>query len=104
MSKSPECNQHAMPRGRLRRRTAARAATLTAALALLSGVPAAAKTKPEELPPPHRQFLEDVRWLIEPRERREFLALDHDHQREAFIGRFWEARAATLPWMPPGSS
>jgi len=71
---------------------ASRTVALAVALALVAAAPAAATAKPEELPPPHRQFLEDVLWLISPAERREFLALEHDHQREAFIDRFWEAR------------
>jgi len=69
------------------------AAVLLLALSLTAAAAApAAAAKPEELPPPHRQFLEDVLYLITPKERREFLALEHDHQREAFIDRFWRAR------------
>lgn len=78
-----------------------RGRTAAGALGLLLGLllgpwgaaPAAAKDgELEHLPPQHRQWLEDVRWLIAKEERKEFLALDKDHQRDAFIRRFWEAR------------
>jgi VWFA-related protein len=40
----------------------------------------------------HTRFLVDVEWLISRAERKSFLALDADYQREGFIRRFWEAR------------
>jgi VWFA-related protein len=40
----------------------------------------------------HKQFLEDVQWLISRAERKAFLHLAHEYQRDGFIRRFWEAR------------
>ncbi|HEV7671444.1 MAG TPA: VWA domain-containing protein [Thermoanaerobaculia bacterium] len=39
-----------------------------------------------------RQFLEDVELLITRDERKAFMALDKDYQREAFVREFWKAR------------
>lgn len=62
-------------------------------VALIAASPAAAKKKDlDRLPPQHRQWLEEVRYLISKEEREEFLAIEKDHQRDAFIRRFWEAR------------
>lgn len=44
------------------------------------------------LDPRHREWLETVAPLISEAERSAFLALDKAYQREAFIGRFWDAR------------
>lgn len=44
------------------------------------------------LAPQFRQFLEDVDLLITKQEKKAFLALEKDYQREAFIRAFWKAR------------
>lgn len=65
------------------------------ALALLAAAaPAAAVSKKdlEKLAPRHRQWLDDVELLIPAEELKEFLELEQDYQRDAFIRRFWEAR------------
>jgi VWFA-related protein len=51
------------------------------------------------LAPKYREWLETVALLINKEERRQFLALAKDYQRDGFIHRFWEARN---PY--PGSS
>lgn len=65
-------------------------ATVLLLLALPAGSAAAAEV--EDLAPRHREWLEDVRWLIPKAERKAFLKLEKDHQRDAFIRRFWQAR------------
>ena len=45
-----------------------------------------------ELPPRHREFLEQVAFLITERERDVFLQLTADYRRDAFIRRFWRTR------------
>ncbi len=45
-----------------------------------------------ELPPRHREFLEQVAFLITERERDVFLQLSADYRRDAFIRRFWRTR------------
>jgi Ca-activated chloride channel homolog len=44
------------------------------------------------LDPKYRTWLDEVALLIGDDERRQFLALDKDYQRDGFIHRFWEAR------------
>src|ERR1700688_901301 len=44
------------------------------------------------LDPKYRDWLEEVDLLIAKDERRQFLALTRDYQRDGFIHRFWEAR------------
>ncbi|HXU46336.1 MAG TPA: VWA domain-containing protein [Thermoanaerobaculia bacterium] len=44
------------------------------------------------LAPQYRQFLEDVLLLITKAEKKAFLALEKDYQRDAFIQGFWKAR------------
>jgi VWFA-related protein len=44
------------------------------------------------LDPKYRTWLEEVALLIGDDERRQFLALDKDYQRDGFIHHFWEAR------------
>jgi len=44
------------------------------------------------LDPRYREWLEEVDLLIGKDERRQFLALAKDYQRDGFIHRFWEAR------------
>jgi Ca-activated chloride channel family protein len=46
----------------------------------------------EKLSEKYRQWLKVVDLLITEDERKTFLALDKDYQRDAFIKRFWEAR------------
>jgi GWxTD domain-containing protein len=67
---------------------------LVLATALAAPPPAAAQSKKdlEQLALRHREWLADVRLLIPAKERKEFLALASDYQRDAFIRRFWEAR------------
>jgi Ca-activated chloride channel family protein len=76
------------------RRASPLPAALAVVLALLAALPAVAQSKKdlEKLAPRHRQWLEEVRLLIPPVERKEFLKLETDYQRDAFIRRFWEAR------------
>ncbi len=56
---------------------------------LLAGASPADETG---LPERHRQWLEDVDPLILSREKRVFLGLGTDYQRDAFIDRFWRER------------
>ena len=77
----------------IRRAGAAKlAAALVAVLLAAPPVDAQSKKELEKLDPRHRQWLEEVRLLIPPEERKEFLKLETDYQRDAFIRRFWEAR------------
>jgi Ca-activated chloride channel homolog len=46
----------------------------------------------EKLPPKYRAWLEMVDALITKDEKRAFLELEQDYQRDAFIERFWEVR------------
>ena len=75
---------------------AAWSALLLAALLLAPGIPAmraaAADRDVAGLAQTYRQWLEDVRVLLSKKERRAFLALEKDYQRDAFIERFWRAR------------
>src|ERR1700730_17566323 len=55
------------------------------------------------LDPKYRDWLEEVDLLIGKEERRQFLELTKDYQRDGFIHRFWEARnpvpgSARTPW------
>ncbi|MBV8200093.1 MAG: GWxTD domain-containing protein, partial [Acidobacteria bacterium] len=45
-----------------------------------------------QLPPQYRAWLDEVEVLITKEERRAFLDLKEDYQRDAFIERFWEVR------------
>lgn len=64
-----------------------------ALLACLLFAPAVSLAKDTSaLAPPFRQFLEDVEFLITKDERKAFLALEKDYQREAFVREFWKAR------------
>ncbi len=71
--------------------------------ALLYPAPAAAERQSREekkeqkeaiakLPEKYRLWLEEVDVLITAEERKAFLALEKDYQRDAFIKRFWEVR------------
>lgn len=46
----------------------------------------------EQLPEKYRVWLDNVQWLITADERKTFLGLEKDYQRDAFIKRFWEIR------------
>jgi Ca-activated chloride channel family protein len=46
----------------------------------------------EQLPPQYRAWLEEVEVLITKDEKKAFLDLKEDYQRDAFIERFWEVR------------
>ena len=46
----------------------------------------------EQLPPQYRAWLDEVEVLITKDERKAFLDLKEDYQRDAFIERFWEVR------------
>ena len=61
-----------------------------AALALLIATVAAAGVK--DLPRKYQDWLEQVTPLISKAERKTFLALEKDYQRDAFIERFWATR------------
>jgi GWxTD domain-containing protein len=52
-----------------------------------------------ELDPKYREWLDAVAPLLSKEERKQFLALTEDYQRDGFIHRFWEARNPT-----PGTS
>ncbi len=65
---------------------------LATALATPPAAAAQSEKELEQLAPRHREWLHDVRWLIPPKERKAFLELGTDYQRDAFIRLFWEAR------------
>jgi len=61
------------------------------------------KARLAALDPKYRAWLEEVDLLIGKEERRQFLELAKDYQRDTFIHRFWEARnpvpgSARNPW------
>lgn len=65
----------------------------TLLMALLLATTAPARGEPvDELSERYRRWLREVDLLIVEEERRAFLALEKDYQRDAFIERFWEAR------------
>jgi Ca-activated chloride channel homolog len=71
------------------------AAVLAGVLSL--GTPASlraddTKARLAALDPKYRDWLDEVDLLIGKDERRQFLALTRDYQRDGFIHRFWEAR------------
>ena len=68
---------------------------LLTGLILVSGSPA---TAAEEAPSPtYQDWLEQVDPIITDAERRAFVALQRDYQRDAFIQRFWSERNGFLP-------
>ncbi len=81
-------------------RFAALAALAAVACLLLAPAPATAdkkaKVKEKELiarlSPEHRAWLEEVALIITEDERRVFLEIEKDYQRDAFIERFWRIR------------
>lgn len=68
--------------------------TLIWALAFLCLVPLVhAANRPNELPPRYKHWLtEEVNYIIDSNERKQFLALTSDPQRDAFIDAFWQVR------------
>jgi Ca-activated chloride channel homolog len=68
-------------------------ATAVVVMGLAAGtLPSSAGDGAAQLAPRYRQWLEDVALIITARERKTFLALAKDYQRDGFIQRFWEAR------------
>ena len=75
------------------RRVGRAVALLLALAAAAAAAPAAPPQKAAALGPGHRAWLEDeVRFIITAEERKLFLALGTDGEREAFIRAFWERR------------
>jgi Ca-activated chloride channel homolog len=77
----------------------ATASLLAAVLATVLSLGTAASLRADDtrarlaaLDPKYRDWLEDIDLLIGKDERRQFLALTRDYQRDGFIHRFWEAR------------
>lgn len=63
------------------------------ALVALAAAPAPARDRDvERLPARYREWLDEVEPLIRNEERRAFLALVEDYQRDRFIEAFWKAR------------
>ena len=59
----------------------------------LASVPSLHAVSPKQLPPYFRQWIEeDVPYIITQEERREFLRLQTDSEREHYIELFWESR------------
>ena len=64
-------------------------------LSLLSFI-AFAKNSPKDLPAAHRKWLqEEVAYIISPKEKEVFLALETDRERDLFIEAFWKQRDPT---------
>ena len=61
-------------------------------LCLAHSPQAQAATRLKDLTPNYRTWLEDVKYVISKPERKAFLELDEDYQRDGFIRRFWAAR------------
>lgn len=60
---------------------------------LLSALPALAANSVRKLPPEYRHWLEaEVNYIITSDERKQFLALDSDTERDSFIAAFWRVR------------
>lgn len=56
-------------------------------------VPCGARGKRQaDLPERYQKWLEDVELILLAKEKKAFLALEKDYQRDAFIRRFWESR------------
>ena len=90
-------------RPRIAPRWPAKLACLLVLLPLLAATaqPAAAASRKErkeqaakiaQLAPKYQQWLQSVELLITDEERKSFLALDEDYQRDAFIDKFWRSR------------
>jgi len=66
---------------------------LTVVLSILFFSFLPAKTKSSQLPPKYRKWLEEeVVYIITPTERKVFLQLQNDREREVFIKSFWSQR------------
>jgi VWFA-related protein len=66
-------------------------------VALCLGTAASARAddsayKPSKMGAQYQDWLDEVALLINKAERKQFLALDKDYQRDGFIRKFWEAR------------
>jgi Ca-activated chloride channel family protein len=61
-------------------------------LALTVALPAPAATKVKDLPLRYRTWLEEVEIILRKEERKAFLELEKDYQRDAFIREFWRSR------------
>jgi GWxTD domain-containing protein len=60
---------------------------------LLPAVPAVAATSIKKLPPTYRHWLEaEVAYIISSDERKQFLSLETDQERDSFIEAFWRIR------------
>ena len=88
MSRIPPCARPPGPRRRARIVVSA----LTLVALLSAGLAAFAAVKVKDLPIRYQEWLEDVSYLIHKKERKQFLLLEKDYQRDAFIGRFWASR------------
>ncbi len=75
------------------RRTIGLTLVLVLSLAFLSPLPGQKKRSPNDLPPYYRTWLmEEVVYIITPKEREVFLQLESDREREIFIEAFWKQR------------
>ena len=74
------------------RRTRSLLALVVAVVLTGASRPSVAADKVSQLPAEYQQWLADVEPLITKRERKQFLELEKDYQRDAFIERFWKAR------------
>ena len=60
---------------------------------LLPVIPVRAADRSRNLPPSYRHWLnEEVTYIITSEEKKQFLALQSDHERDSFIQAFWDAR------------
>ena len=73
-------------------RSPRRAALLLGLFLLLGGASRGDAPKRPPLAEKYRQWLELVEYIITPDERRIFIDLDNDRDREAFINIFWNQR------------
>lgn len=78
----------------LRPKGAAAAGALLLLAAALIGPPGARAGRVDELSERYQRWLAEVELLIDKGERKAFLALEADYQRDAFIESFWKARDA----------
>jgi VWFA-related protein len=79
----------------MRRASCILAAGLALGLWLGRPAPLRADARPaqeSQLDPKYREWLEEVAPLLTKEERKQFLALTKDYQRDGFIYRFWESR------------
>jgi VWFA-related protein len=73
-------------------RPSARCAALLLGCTVWLATPSSGRDKVEDLAPKYQKFLADCDLLLTKAERRAFLALEKDYQRDGFIQRFWDAR------------